>query len=95
MKPSYTISENGQDAGVSVLTGRASAQRATLSTSKAYHLQRDYTFEPKVFAELKNAPYKRWVELGEGTHMVMLEKNRMQFIHEVEMFLEESPQALN
>jgi pimeloyl-ACP methyl ester carboxylesterase len=41
------------------------------------------------FAELKNAPYKRWVELGEGTHMVMVERNRMQFIHEVQMFLEE------
>jgi pimeloyl-ACP methyl ester carboxylesterase len=45
------------------------------------------------FAELKNTPYKRWVELGEGTHFVMLEKNRAQFIHEVEMFLEDSPQA--
>jgi len=55
LKPSYTISENGQDAGVSVLTGRATAHRATLSASKAYHLQRDFTFEPKVFAELKNA----------------------------------------
>ncbi len=47
------------------------------------------------FAGLKNAPYKRWVELGEGTHFVMLEKNRMQFIHEVEMFLKESPQAVD
>lgn len=55
LKPSYTISENGQDAGVSVLTGRATAQKATLSASKAYHLQRDFTFEPKIFAELKNA----------------------------------------
>jgi TraM recognition site of TraD and TraG len=55
LKLSYTLSENGQDAGVSVLTGRASAHRATLSASKSYHLQRDFTFEPKVFAELKNA----------------------------------------
>jgi pimeloyl-ACP methyl ester carboxylesterase len=48
------------------------------------------------FAELKNAPYKRWVQLGEGTHMVMVEKNRMQFIHEVELFLEEAePQGLS
>jgi len=48
------------------------------------------------FAELKHAPYKRWVQLGEGTHMVMVEKNRMQFIHEIELFLEEAqPQALN
>jgi pimeloyl-ACP methyl ester carboxylesterase len=47
------------------------------------------------FAQLKNAPYRRWVELGEGTHFVMLEKNRMQFIHEVELFLEERPQAMD
>ena len=48
------------------------------------------------FAQLKNTPYKRWVELGEGTHTVMLEKNRMQFINEVQMFLEEQrPQMLN
>ena len=55
LKLSYTISENGQDAGVSVLTGTASAHRSTLSTSKAYNIQRDFTFEPKIFAELKNA----------------------------------------
>jgi hypothetical protein len=55
LKLSYSLSENGQDAGVSVLTGRASAHRATLSASKSYHLQRDFTFEPKVFSELKNA----------------------------------------
>jgi pimeloyl-ACP methyl ester carboxylesterase len=47
------------------------------------------------FAELKNTPYKRWVELGEGTHFVMLEKNRAQFMHEVELFLEESPQVVD
>ena len=28
------------------------------------------------FAKLTGAPYKRFVELGEGTHTVMLEKNR-------------------
>ena len=55
LKPSYTISENGQDAGVSVLTGRATAGKATLSASKAYHIHRDFTFEAKVFAELTNA----------------------------------------
>jgi pimeloyl-ACP methyl ester carboxylesterase len=49
-----------------------------------------------VFAKLVNAPYKRFVELGEGTHTVMMEKNRMQFFHEIRGFLEEtSPQALH
>lgn len=48
-----------------------------------------------VFAKLVNAPYKRFVELGEGTHTVMMEKNRMQFFHEIRGFLEETgPQAL-
>jgi pimeloyl-ACP methyl ester carboxylesterase len=49
----------------------------------------------EVFAELKNAPYKRLVEIGEGTHTVMLEKNRMQFFREIMGFLdEEDPLAL-
>ncbi|MGO9419118.1 alpha/beta hydrolase, partial [Roseiarcus sp.] len=30
------------------------------------------------FAKLTHAPYKRMIEIGEGTHTVMLEKNRMQ-----------------
>jgi pimeloyl-ACP methyl ester carboxylesterase len=47
------------------------------------------------FAALKNVPYKRLVEIGEGTHSVMLEKNRMQFFREIMGFLdEEDPLAL-
>ena len=47
------------------------------------------------FTKLTGAPYKRFVELGEGTHTVMLEKNRMQFFHEILGFLDESdPVAL-
>lgn len=47
------------------------------------------------FAQLKNAPYKRLVEIGEGTHSVMLEKNRMQFFREIIGFLDEDdPLAL-
>jgi pimeloyl-ACP methyl ester carboxylesterase len=42
------------------------------------------------FAKLTHAPYKRFVELGEGTHTVMMEKNRMQFFHELMAFLDES-----
>src|SRR5262249_7787246 len=55
LKLHYSFSESGQDAGVSMLTGRAAAHRATLSATKGYNLQRDFVFEPKVFAELKNA----------------------------------------
>ena len=47
------------------------------------------------FTELTNAPYRRFVELSEGTHTVMLEKNRMQFFREILNFLnEERPLAL-
>jgi pimeloyl-ACP methyl ester carboxylesterase len=42
------------------------------------------------FARLTNVPYKRFVELGEGTHTIMMEKNRVQFFHEVMAFLEET-----
>ena len=49
-----------------------------------------------VFAHLTQAPYKRLVELGQGTHTVMLEKNRKQFFDEIRTFLMESePTALN
>jgi len=55
LKPAYSLSENGQDARVSVLTGRATSHRATLSTSKSYHTQLLPVFESRVFTELKNA----------------------------------------
>jgi pimeloyl-ACP methyl ester carboxylesterase len=42
------------------------------------------------FKQLTNTPYKRFVEIGEGTHTVMLEKNRMQFFREIMGFLSES-----
>ena len=42
------------------------------------------------FAQLTHAPWKRFVEIGEGTHMVMMEKHRMQLFRELAAFLEES-----
>ena len=48
-----------------------------------------------LFAQLKHTPYKRLIELSEGTHTVMMEKNRMQFFRELMGFLdEEKPLAL-
>jgi pimeloyl-ACP methyl ester carboxylesterase len=40
-------------------------------------------------ARLTHAPYKRYVEIGEGTHFVMMEKNRLQLFGVVQQFLEE------
>jgi pimeloyl-ACP methyl ester carboxylesterase len=45
----------------------------------------------ELFARMVNAPQKRYIELGEGTHMVIMEKNRMQLIDEVQLFLDERP----
>lgn len=43
----------------------------------------------EVFTKLTNAPYKRHVVIGEGTHAVALEKNRMHLINQVQSFLDE------
>ena len=43
----------------------------------------------EIFAKLVNAPYKRHVVIGEGTHTVALEKNRMHLINQVQNFLDE------
>jgi pimeloyl-ACP methyl ester carboxylesterase len=42
-----------------------------------------------VFAGLKSVPARRMVMIGEGTHAVALEKNRLQLFREVQLFLEE------
>ncbi|MFZ5714204.1 MAG: alpha/beta hydrolase [Bradyrhizobium sp.] len=41
------------------------------------------------FLSLKHTPYRRWVEIGEGTHMVLLERNRMQAFDAISQFLGE------
>jgi pimeloyl-ACP methyl ester carboxylesterase len=42
-----------------------------------------------LFGRLVNAPLKRYVVIGEGTHTVIMEKNRMQLFREVQLFLDE------
>ncbi|HVA39065.1 MAG TPA: alpha/beta fold hydrolase, partial [Candidatus Binataceae bacterium] len=42
-----------------------------------------------VFERLTRAGAKRLVEIGEGTHLLMLERNRAQLFHEVQLFLDE------
>ncbi len=45
------------------------------------------------FAKLTNTPYKRYVQIGEGTHTVIMEKNRMQLFQAVQQFLDERLEA--
>jgi len=42
-----------------------------------------------LFASLSAAPYKSYIEIGQGTHMLMLEKNRMRLFREVQAFLDD------
>lgn len=55
LKPGYTLTEAGQDAQVSLLTGRPTAHRASVSAAKTYRLALEYVFQPKAFTELRNA----------------------------------------
>lgn len=42
-----------------------------------------------LFTQLTGAPYKRYVEVGEGTHTLIMEKNRSHLFREVQLFLDE------
>lgn len=43
----------------------------------------------EIFSNLKKVPTKRMVTIGEGTHWLFMEKNRLQLFREVQLFLEE------
>jgi hypothetical protein len=55
LKVSYNLSESGHDARVSLLTGNALSHRANITASKSYNTQKDFRFDTKTFAELRNA----------------------------------------
>lgn len=42
-----------------------------------------------IFQKLTAAPYRRWVEIGEATHLVLMEKNRMQAFEAIASFFSE------
>jgi pimeloyl-ACP methyl ester carboxylesterase len=55
----------------------------------------DVTFDTArdFFRRLTAAPYRRWIEIGQGTHMVILEKNRWQATNSIIEFLREDNAA--
>src|SRR5438105_15080371 len=55
LKARYSLTEGGQNAHISLLTGSATAARHSLSASKTYMLESDYVFQPRVFTELQHA----------------------------------------
>ena len=55
LKARYSLSESGQGAHVSLLSGRATASKHTLSASKTYMVESDFIFQPRAFTELQHA----------------------------------------
>ncbi len=55
LKARYTLAEGGQSAHISLLTGRATATRQTLTASKTYMFEPDYVFPARAFTELQHA----------------------------------------
>ena len=55
LKARYTLAEGSQGAHISLLTGRPSAARQTLTASKTYMFESDHVFTPRVFTELQHA----------------------------------------
>ncbi|MCU1242569.1 MAG: hypothetical protein JWO71_3295 [Candidatus Acidoferrum typicum] len=55
LKASYSLSESGHDARVSLLTGKALSHRANITASKSYSPHHDFRFDTKTFMELRNA----------------------------------------
>ena len=55
LKAHYSVSESGRDAHISLLTGRPTSGKQSLSASKSYAPHHEYIFPPRVFTELQNA----------------------------------------
>jgi len=55
LKAQYSLSEAGLGTHISLLTGRATAARHTLTASKTYTPRHDYIFPARVFTELQNS----------------------------------------
>jgi pimeloyl-ACP methyl ester carboxylesterase len=47
------------------------------------------TLGRELFTKLTNAAAKRFIEIGEASHFMMLERNRLQLFREVQLFLDE------
>ena len=55
LKAHYSVSESGRDAYISLLTGRPTSGRQSLSASKSYAPHHEYIFSPRIFTQLQNA----------------------------------------
>jgi hypothetical protein len=49
MRMNYNLSENSNDSHIGILSGKAAANKATISASKSYQKHKDVLFEDKAF----------------------------------------------
>ena len=59
LKAHYTLSEGGQGAHISLLTGRATAAKQTVSASKSYAPHHEYIFSPRSLHRTSERPGDR------------------------------------
>jgi len=55
LKSHYSISESGREAHISLLTGRAAANKHSLTATKSYAPTHEHIFPPRIFTQLQNA----------------------------------------
>lgn len=55
MKAHYSLSESGREAHISLLTGRAAANKHSITATKSYAPILEHVFAPRVFTQLQNA----------------------------------------
>jgi len=67
----------------------ADIQVPTLLVHAEWDVDLPSTMMQGYFARLVNARYRRMVEIGEGTHTILMERNRMQLFRTVQQFLDE------
>jgi hypothetical protein len=65
LKAHDSVSESERDADISLLTGRPTSGKQSLSASKSYAPHHEYIFSPRIFTQLQNAraialPYDRY-----------------------------------
>ena len=76
------------------LIGRKRARSSPLNIRRrSERRRRDHNaayMAQTLFPLLVNAPGKRYVQLPEGTHTIMMEKNRLMLFEAVQAFLDEA-----
>jgi hypothetical protein len=66
--PSYAITESGNDARISAVSGKLVSDKSGVTLNTNYGTQKLPTFETKVFAELPNAVAIAFVYDGTDSH---------------------------